>query len=69
MPQRKPTKKQQFIAEFIQREIKPLKLPYGIGYLNKVAEVEAKAGKVWKQLKNHVPDVGEMVTAGLCVCA
>jgi len=62
MPQRKPTKKQQFIGEFIQREMKDHNLPYGIGYLNKVAEVEAKAGKVWKQLKNHVPDVGEMVT-------
>lgn len=53
MIQPKPTKKQQFIGEFIEREMKCHNLPYGIEYLNRVADAEAKAGKLWKQLKNN----------------
>jgi len=51
MIQPKPTKKQQFIGEFIEREMKGHNLPYGIEYLNRVADAEIKAIRAWKQLK------------------
>ena len=41
--------KAQFIADYIHKRMKNNKLPYSIQYLNKLADIEAKAEKAWKR--------------------
>lgn len=43
--------KQQYIGEYLERNKKQFKgLEYGLEYLNKVADMEAKAERKWNKL-------------------
>jgi PII-like signaling protein len=42
--------KQEFISNYLNEKLKNHGLPYGIQYLNLVAETEEKAEKVWKSI-------------------
>ena len=44
--------KEEFIGEYLDKKMKGHGLPYGMEYLNRVATMEDKAGKIWKRLKN-----------------
>lgn len=41
--------KQEFIGKYLDKHLKNHGLPYGIQYLNLVAETEEKAEKAWKR--------------------
>lgn len=46
--QTKASAKQTFIGEYLDKHMKGHALPYGMAYLNLLAETELKAEKAWK---------------------
>ena len=40
--------KEDFIGEYLDKKMKGHRLPYGMEYLNRVATMEDKAGKLWE---------------------
>lgn len=43
--------KQEYIGNYLNRKMKNHGLPYGMAYLNLLANTEEKAEKAWKQFK------------------
>ncbi len=48
----KITAKQEFIGNYLDKKFKNNTLPYGLQYLNLVADTEEKAEKLWKRKIN-----------------
>lgn len=42
--------KQQYIGRYLDKKMKNNKLPYGLAYLNLVADYERKAEKYWERM-------------------
>lgn len=49
---KRTTKKQKFIGEYLDKKMKNHNLPYGMQYLNLLAKTEQEAERKWK-LKQH----------------
>lgn len=54
--------KEEFIGKYLNKKMKDHGLPYGMEYLNKLADAEEAAEKSWKLKSKKVKPTNQLIT-------